>query len=381
MKRQEVIANSQLLSINDSEAFNQAYHSPVLMNESGISCIYRICKDGKYFILKTPKDNSERLRLLIRREYDLSTELSHPHLISVFTYEEGTPVGSGIIMEYVDGRNLTEFLNEKPSRKQCERVLEQLLDVVAFLHRKGIIHNDLKPENILITNVDNDVKLLDFGLADNDAHYLSKTQGCTLKYASPELLRQEALDSRSDIYALGLLIKEIFPTGTSFIVKKCTAQDRNARYSNVDQVRRALKRRHYPVYLSVVIMCLLVLVSGAMHINEKLDELDVLRKEKQHRDYQRNALKCYIDNLYVSMESSLAEIPFVEFCYAELQKSLDDIAGQGVSFDDPLVRKYYDDMLAFIHRKPYLDSAGLSDEELQFYKNILGTEPYRPYEK
>jgi serine/threonine-protein kinase len=162
-------------------------------------------------------------------------------------------------MEYVDGRNLTEFLNEKPSRKQRERVLEQLLDVVAFLHRKGIIHNDLKPENILITNVDNDVKLLDFGLADNDAHYLSKTQGCTLKYASPELLRQEALDSRSDIYALGLLIKEIFPTATSFIVKKCAAQDRNARYSNVDQVRRALKRRHYPVYLSVVIMCLLVL--------------------------------------------------------------------------------------------------------------------------
>lgn len=381
MKRQEVIVNSQLLSINDSEAFNQAYHSPVLMNESGISCIYRICKGGKYFILKTPKDNSERLRLLIWREYDLSTELSHPHLISVFTYEEDTPVGSGIIMEYVNGRNLTEFLNEKPSRKQRERVLEQLLDVVAFLHRKGIIHNDLKPENILITNVDNDVKLLDFGLADNDAHYLSKTQGCTLKYASPELLRQESLDSRSDIYALGLLIKEIFPTGTSFIVKKCTAQDRNARYSNVDQVRRALKRRHYPVYLSVVIMCLLVFVSGAVHINEKLDALDVLRKEKQHRDYQRNALKCYIDNLYVSMEASLAEIPFAEFCYAELQKSMDDIAGQGVSFDDPLVRKYYDDMLAVIHRKPFLDSVGLSDEELQFYKSILGTEPYRPYEK
>jgi hypothetical protein len=81
------------------------------------------------------------------------------------------------------------------------------------------------------------------------------------------------------------------------------------------------------------------------------------------------------------MEASLAEIPYVEFCYAELQKSMDDIAGQGVSFDDPLVRKYYDDMLAFIHRKLYLDSAGLSVEELQFYKSILGTEPYRPYEK
>ena len=65
--------------------------------------------------------------------------------------------------------------------------------------------------SILITHSDNTVKLIDFGLSDDDAHYLSKTPGFTPEYASPELLAHSApLDARSDIYSLGLLMRDIF---------------------------------------------------------------------------------------------------------------------------------------------------------------------------
>jgi serine/threonine protein kinase len=100
------------------------------------------------------------------------------------------------------------------------------------MHKKGIIHNDLKPGNILITNSGNNVKLIDFGLSDTDAHYLLKTMGSTPQYASPELLEQGTIDVRSDIYSLGLLIRDILGKRFPHITKKCLHPDKTERYNN-----------------------------------------------------------------------------------------------------------------------------------------------------
>lgn len=144
--------NSELIPIEDNiqdclvgsyGAVPGGYHNPVLLSEGAFSRLYRVSRAGKHFIIKTARD--QKHASLVRREYDLSIGLNHPYIINVFTFEEQTPVGEGIVMEYIDGRDLRGFLSENPSRQLRKRVLNQLLTAVSYLHSKGIVHNDLKP--------------------------------------------------------------------------------------------------------------------------------------------------------------------------------------------------------------------------------------------
>lgn len=214
--------------------------------------LFRAKKAGKFFILKTAKDTSARSRNLLKREYGLNATLSHPHIVNTFTFEENTPAGPAIVMEYVEGRTLDKFLQESPSKQDRNRIFLQLLDAVGYIHRKGLIHNDLKPQNIIITLKDNDLKLIDFGLSDDDSNFLENHLGGTQGYASPELRAKSDLDSRSDIYSIGMLMKDIFPTSLSHIKSRCTKADRNIRYSNIEALRHAYNHRNLPYRIAAI---------------------------------------------------------------------------------------------------------------------------------
>lgn len=101
--------------MSDTYEVSSAYCDPVLIKEGMVSRLFRVSRAGKYFIIKTAKDGSSAQMELIRREYELSIALNHPYIVSVFTFEEATPVGAGIVMEYIDGVTLTEFLAQNPS--------------------------------------------------------------------------------------------------------------------------------------------------------------------------------------------------------------------------------------------------------------------------
>ena len=156
--------------------YASGYTMPELYIQTSVARLYRVRKAGKYFIIKTASEDTGMAVAMLQREYELSIGLVHPGIVNVFTFEPATIVGAGIVMEYVDGRTLQEFLTENPTQAMRARVFEQLLDAVAYMHRNGIVHNDIKPENILITRTGNDVKLIDFGLADDDAHYLARAR-------------------------------------------------------------------------------------------------------------------------------------------------------------------------------------------------------------
>lgn len=425
--------NSQLLPIKDhaedpveaTTGTQNAYHTPVLLRDGSISRLYRVSRAGKYFIIKTSKDC--KLARLIKREYDLSIGLSHPYIINVFTYEEQTPVGEGIVMEYVDGRNLREFLQENPPRQLRERVLEQLLSAVSYLHSKGIIHNDLKPENILITTVDNNVKLIDFGLSDNDAHYLYHTLGCTPAYASPELIAQEKTDSRSDIYSLGLLMKEILPKSALRIAGKCQSMDRERRYANVDQVRRAFARRHYPAIILAILMCLASLIASVFLLLDiahtpnraldrelaemKAENAKIMEENSRLQEYKSHneRISAICDSVYRSIDQQaqqyidefnlkLAKLTYSEFGWPEVQyvsKDLHKIADTFKDFktDRELYRRFssylnvvqnkcYDDIIKTINAMPSFYKADITEEEKDFYRRLIyNSEPYRPYQE
>ena len=237
---------------------------------------------------------------MIRREYELSIGLVHPGIVNVFTFEPATIVGAGIVMEYVDGRTLQEFLTENPTQAMRARVFEQLLDAVAYMHRNGIVHNDIKPENILITRAGNDVKLIDFGLADDDAHYLARTLGCTPAYASPELLaREDGIDVRSDVYSLGVVMKEIFGNRCRRIAARCLNERKGKRYSNAEELLKAFRHRNRPLKIvSAVLVAVLFLltlfsyVDTLMAEHERLSERDaiILQMEQAVNDYFQLAM-------------------------------------------------------------------------------------------
>jgi len=217
---------------------NDNFHDYKLLKTTVYSKLWRVSRDGKYFLIKTTKDNSEYQKKMLRREYEISIGCDNPNIVHVFTYERNLSEGDGIVMEYIEGRTLDEFLLEKPSLKTKQRIFGELLSAVNYLHKRGIIHNDLKPENILITRADNTLKIIDFGLADNDAFYVLKTLGCTQRYASPELLSQDVrtriatskqkIDARSDIYSIGIIMQDIFDGRYKRIINKCKRKCRQS---------------------------------------------------------------------------------------------------------------------------------------------------------
>ena len=207
-------------------------------------------KAGKRFVLKTSDGTTQGIESL-KREYELSVGLSHPSLPYVFTYEEDSPVGPCIVQEYVDGRTLGEWLDGKPSAAERRRAFSELLGAVRYLHGKGVIHNDLKPENILVSRSSGTLKLIDLGFADGDT-FVQKALGGTRRYASPELLRGERVDARSDIYSLGILLDEVLPGRYGRIVRRCTQADPARRYQSAEALQKALEGYYRPIRIALI---------------------------------------------------------------------------------------------------------------------------------
>ncbi len=275
-----------------------AFHSPVLLKITAYARLFRVSRGGRYFVIKTTKDNSARQRELLRREYELSLGCEHPHIVNIFFYEYDTPVGEGVVMQYVDGFTLREYLATNPKESEKRRLFAELLSAVACLHKRGVVHNDLKPENILVTNNGHSLKLIDFGLASDDAHYILRTPGCTYSYASPELSCAGNVDVRSDIYSLGVIMREMF--GASAIAKRCTAALPARRYANVEALQKAWSARGRKYYiLAAAVSLVLLLLPSILYLNEK--------NKDNTEAYKRQQLLLQIENDVEDISASFAD--------------------------------------------------------------------------
>lgn len=259
----------------------EGFHDFKSLKTTANSSLHLAFKAGKRFLIKTTKDNSERQNKMLQREYELSIGCDHPNIVHVYTIENNLPFGTGIVMEYIEGRTLDKYLAEKPSKKERNRIFSELLSAVGYLHKRGIIHNDLKPENIIITLADNTLKLIDFGLADSDAEYAMRTLGCTPRYASPELQAKSGeIDARSDIYSIGVIMQEIF--GSSSIASRCTNNNPEKRYANIEALQRAWHNRHRPYYIAISFLLLLVcLLPTILLTDTKIEERNTRHKQDE----------------------------------------------------------------------------------------------------
>ena len=167
---------------------------------SGSTCAcYLLQRHGRLLLKKqllpSFADN-ERYRQALEKEFEVGFRLDHPHIPHYLEFH-----GDALLMDYVDGETLTDFIRCAPSyfrkRKQARQFAEELLSAVAYLHQHQVLHLDLKPDNIMLTRIGHHVKLVDLGYCYQDGYPF--TTGGTAHYSAPDKENTPA----SDIYSLG----------------------------------------------------------------------------------------------------------------------------------------------------------------------------------
>jgi len=167
-------------------------------------------------VLKTDYISESNRENAIISEAQAIARISHPNIVKLHSLA-WTPQGPAMVMDWVDGSSLMDWLGEhKCSHKDAARLLVKMCDAVAMAHEAGILHRDIKPSNILLKNSDLNVPMLcDFGLAKlqrADGHYSTATIGVgTAGYMAPEMIssRFGKISAQSDIYSLGALLYQL----------------------------------------------------------------------------------------------------------------------------------------------------------------------------
>ena len=226
--------------------------------------------------------DSETSRSRLLREARSAAALNHPNICTI--HEVGHASGTAFIaMEYVEGRSLREYLDERGALPSADalRYAIQTADALAYAHEHGVVHRDLKAANIMVS-ADGRLKVVDFGLARREDAFVA--DATTLASAvpsgapagtpyamAPEQVRGEAADARTDVWALGVLLYELvtgtkpfvastvpelfsailkepprpWPSGVKMalrpVIERCLEKDPARRYQDAREVRLVLE--------------------------------------------------------------------------------------------------------------------------------------------
>ena len=170
---------------DDYSALTQVYES-----RKGFTRLFTAIRMERKVMIKTLREDyagSPMYRLLLRKEYAMLSQLSHPYIVAAYSFEDISGLGMAIVMEHIEGVTLREFLDSGNCTKaEGRRIIGELCEAVDYLHSRQIIHRDLKPSNIMISRVGHHVRIIDFGLSVSDSLTSVALTAGTRRYAAPE---------------------------------------------------------------------------------------------------------------------------------------------------------------------------------------------------
>ena len=284
--------------------------------------------------------------------------LDHPNICTLYGLEEADG-HSFIIMQYVEGEMLSSLIRgPRPDAKQVLLLAAQMASALTEAHAHGIIHRDIKPQNIILT-ADGQLKVLDFGLAKiiqgeqvastNDSQ-VGVIMG-TVAYMSPEQLRTERLDFRTDIFSLGVVLYEVMsgrhpfacgndaetisailtssgpplPQGAdgisqqlAAVIRKCLEKDKERRYQSASELlldlqnidHHAPPRRISPTLaVSLLAALFALLIAGFLLVNRETDHVPIVAVLPFFNASDNPQFDYLIEGLAESLTTTLVQKP------------------------------------------------------------------------
>ncbi len=206
------------------QRIDQRYQVETVLGEGGMGTVYRVrhATLGRYFALKVLKKElagEADLSARFIREAKAAASINHPNVVQITDFGRTDGGQPYFVMEMLEGRSLGWLIHHGGSipAARAVRILRQVAEALAAAHAQGVVHRDLKPDNIHIGDAvgahGDLVKVLDFGLAKVAGASRLTRQGMvfgTPHYMSPEQAAGEVTDHRADIYALGVVMYEVF---------------------------------------------------------------------------------------------------------------------------------------------------------------------------
>lgn len=251
-------------------AVSNSFTDIELVSQSGHSVILRAKRNGQWFALKGVASNNRDVpaySMMLDKEYDILSKIQHPGIVRAteMIRLDSKFAGTYIVMEWIDGQTLGDWLKTPRSLNAKVAVLKQLLSAVGYMHSLGIVHRDLKPENIMISHNGTYLRIIDFGLSDTEYYAILKQPAGTHGYMSQEQRTKGVADVRNDIFSIGGIMK-FMDLGLQYrgIMRRCLSPI-DKRYSTVDQLAKAVasrKRLHASIGMLIVVIVLLAVISA-----------------------------------------------------------------------------------------------------------------------
>ena len=254
-------------------------------------------------VLKPEHSNDPQYLRRLTREARAMFSLKNEHVVSLFDMGSEDDIHY-LVLEYVNGKTLREFMDERGAMKPHEavKIICDVLDGLSHAHKKELIHRDVKPQNIMITE-DKVIKLTDFGIAkfagNSTKTFDGKEAVGSVYYISPEQAKGEEVDMRADIYSVGVMLYEMltgkppyngdnavqialkhvnedilplheldphYSVALSDVIVRAVSRDKELRYSDADDMIKDLRRAlRYP-------HSRFARINSKRSLNDKIDE-------------------------------------------------------------------------------------------------------------
>lgn len=320
-----------------------------MIHSSSVSVVYRARIDGRRVALKGLPEEKRRdpaAFAALRKEYMMLLELDHPGIVRVFGMRELPGIGHVIVMEYVEGETLAEMEPEDLPVRRRRMVLTELIEAVAYIHSKGMVHRDIKLSNVMVSRLGGHVRLIDFGLADSDGWWIGKQPAGTEGYVSDEQRTSRVPDLRNDVYSLGVVMKKLRPGLIySGVCRRCIG-DASRRYDSAGTLLHRMRRVRRNFLFSV---CLLVAAILALAIvlflpADKPDKQIVLRPVPQQTEALKDEPKIETPDAppaVIGEKNTSAEVTRRHDSPEEAPEQQSDLTGNGQALSKELVLAAY----------------------------------------
>jgi len=277
----------------DGQLLNERYRIIEMVGGGGMANVYLardliLGRDVAVKVLRPEYVNDAEFTARFEREAKSVSSLYHPNIVSIYDVGEEENILSYMVMEYVSGMTLKEYIKQYGPLESLEAIdfMKQIASAISHAHANGIVHRDIKPQNILM-NENKQLKVTDFGIAVAlSATALTQTNSVvgSVHYLSPEQARGGSATKKSDVYSLGIVLYEMLtgrlpfsgdspvsialkhlqdhipsakadhpeiPQSVENIVLKATAKDPFHRYETIDEMVMALEEAFDPDKMDV----------------------------------------------------------------------------------------------------------------------------------